>query len=284
MEVQKEWWKTQLATDIHETLRTKEAELPPFKGLSPQLGLRRYLVDWLSIINEKQGVHCTALHLAVYLLDQFMDSYDIQESRMHLVALGCLLVACKFEEEERRVPRIKKLNQYVREVYSEEEYLQMELTILKFFQWNISLPTPAHFLDYYMTEGVSQSDLHAGYPVCSVNKSRLYLEKYCHYFLEVSLQDHCFLVFRPSVIAAACVAASRICLHLSPTWTSRLHGITGYRWDHIAPCIETMLKVHEMDVKATKTTKETKDSISSAMMYERGKHSGYNRGYAVCIS
>lgn len=55
------------------------------------------------------------------------------------------------------------------------------------------------------------------------------------------LLDHAFLSFRPSQVAAACVAASRICLQISPSWTTALHLLTGYTWDHLTQCIELML-------------------------------------------
>lgn len=53
--------------------------------------------------------------------------------------------------------------------------------------------------------------------------------------------DHAFLGFRPSQVAAACIAASRICLQISPSWTTVLHLLTGYSWDHLTQCIQLML-------------------------------------------
>lgn len=53
--------------------------------------------------------------------------------------------------------------------------------------------------------------------------------------------DHAFLHFRPSLIAAACVCASRICMQISPAWTTQLQLLTCYSWEHLAQCIEMML-------------------------------------------
>ena len=91
--MEKEWWKTQLAVDIHENLREKETRLPTFTSASPQLKLRRYLVDWLAVICESVKSSHGVLHLAIFLMDQFMDKFDIQEPQLHLVALTCLLLA-----------------------------------------------------------------------------------------------------------------------------------------------------------------------------------------------
>lgn len=53
--------------------------------------------------------------------------------------------------------------------------------------------------------------------------------------------DHVFLCFAPSVVAAACVATSRLILHLSPTWPPRLHLLTGYSWESLIPCTDKLL-------------------------------------------
>lgn len=60
-------------------------------------------------------------------------------------------------------------------------------------------------------------------------------------FVCVFVVDHAFLSFRPSQVAAACIAASRICLQISPSWTTVLHLLTGYSWDHLTQCIQLML-------------------------------------------
>jgi hypothetical protein len=39
---------------------------------------RRHLVDWTSIVAEKLKLTSTTLHLAIKILDYFMDGHDIQ--------------------------------------------------------------------------------------------------------------------------------------------------------------------------------------------------------------
>lgn len=88
-----EWWETELAKDIVDVLRKKESHLPQYKASSPQITVRRYLVDWLAIIFEKTGSSYGILHLSVALMDYFMDNHDIPEAQLHLVALTCFLLA-----------------------------------------------------------------------------------------------------------------------------------------------------------------------------------------------
>ncbi|KAM4591896.1 cyclin-J [Odontesthes bonariensis] len=254
MELEDQWWKGQLAADIYQALRYKELKLPSYKGQSPQLNLRRYFADLVAIVSNRFRLCPAARHLAVYLLDLFMDRYDVTMQQLHMVSLSCLLLASKFEEREDRVPKLETLNSLtcmssMNLVLTKQGLLHMELLLLETFQWNLYLPTAAHFIEYYLSIAVHEGDLHDGWPMTSLEKTKLYMAKYADYFLEVSLQDHVFLCFTPSMVAAACVAASRLILHLSPTWPPRLQRLTGYSWENLVPCAEKLLTAHDSDVK-----------------------------------
>ncbi|KAL4659791.1 cyclin-J-like [Arapaima gigas] len=254
METEGQWWKDQLAADIHQALRIKELKLPAYRAHSPQISMRRYFADLLAMLSKRCQLCPTARHLAVYLLDLFMDHYDVAFKQLYAIALCCLLLASKFEEKEDRVPKLEQLNalSFMRSlnlVLTKQDLIRIELLLLETFGWNLCMPTAAHFIDYYLSISLQDGDLHNGWPLCSLPKTRAFMDKYTHYFLEVSLQDHTFLNFRPSQVAAACVAASRICLQISPGWSAALHLLTGYTWDHLAQCVELMLIAHDNDLQ-----------------------------------
>ncbi|XP_061901878.1 cyclin-J-like isoform X2 [Entelurus aequoreus] len=270
MERELQWWKGQLAADIHQSLRIKELKLPVYRAHSPQIGMRRYFADLLAILSNRYQLCPTARHLAVYLLDLFMDHYDVAIKQLYVIALSCLLLASKFEEKEDRVPKLEQLNSlgFMRNfnlVLNKKDLIKMELLLLETFGWNLCMPTPAHFIDYYLNASVQEGDLYNGWPLSSISKTKAFMDKYTHYFLEVSLQDHTFLSFRPSQVAAACVAASRICLQISPSWTTALHLLTGYTWDHLTQCIELMLIAHDNDVKEANKAKSTPPHRASSL-------------------
>ncbi|XP_037253795.1 cyclin-J-like protein [Falco rusticolus] len=252
--MEQQWWKGELAADIHQTLRTKELKLPMYKAHSPQIGMRRYFVDLLTVLCNRCDLCPTARHLAVYLLDLFMDHYDITVKQLHIISFACLLLASKFEEKEDKVPKLEYLNNLacmcnVNVVLNKKDLLRMEMLLLENFNWNLYLPTPAHYIDYYLHVSTCENDLHNGWPITSLAKIQDFLEKYAYYFLDFSVQDHTFLHFRPSLIAAACVCASRICMQISPAWTTQLELLTCYSWEHLAQCIEMMLIYYENDIK-----------------------------------
>lgn len=99
----------------------------------------------------------------------------------------------KFEEREDRVPKLETLNSLtcmssMNLVLTRQGLLQMELLLLETVHWNLYLPTAAHFIEYYLSIAVSETDLHDGWPMACLEKTVLYMNKYADYFLEVSLQ------------------------------------------------------------------------------------------------
>lgn len=73
----------------------QELKLPVYRGHSPQIGMRRYFADLLAILSNRYQLCPTARHLAVYLLDLFMDHYDVAVKQLYVTALTCLLLASK---------------------------------------------------------------------------------------------------------------------------------------------------------------------------------------------
>lgn len=73
----------------------QELKLPIYRAHSPQIGMRRYFADLLAIISNRYQLCPTARHLAVYLLDLFMDHYDVAVKQLYVIALSCLLLASK---------------------------------------------------------------------------------------------------------------------------------------------------------------------------------------------
>ncbi|KAM9694332.1 LOW QUALITY PROTEIN: cyclin-J-like protein [Trichechus inunguis] len=250
------WWEGCVASDVHCTLREKELKLPAFRAHSPLLKSRRFFVDILTLLSSHCRLCPAARHLAVYLLDHFMDRYNISTSKhLYTVAVSCLLLASKFEDREDHVPKLEQINS-TRILSSQnftltkKELLGTELLLLEAFGWNLCLPTPAHFLDYYLLASVSQKDHHChSWPTTCPRKTKECLKEYAHYFLEVTLQDHVFYKFQPSVVAAACVGASRICLQLSPYWTRDLQRISHYSLEHLSVCIEILLVAYDNVLK-----------------------------------
>lgn len=126
----------------------------------------------------------------------------------------------KFEEKEDRVPKLEQLNSLgfmcsLNLVLNKRDLIKMELLLLETFGWNLCMPTPAHFIDYYLHASVQEGDLYNGWPLSSLSKTKAFMDKYTHYFLEVSLQGRISgesepRVFVNSLISMWCELDQRI--------------------------------------------------------------------------
>jgi hypothetical protein len=47
---------------------------------------------------------------------------------------------------------------------------------------------------------------------------------------------------KPSLVAAACIAAARQTLQLSPKWTSILQYVTKYQFMDLLPCVSILIR------------------------------------------
>ena len=97
----------------------------------------------------------------------------------------------KFEDCENNIPRLSELNHLGAAScpYTSQQFLSMELRLLQFFQWNISLPTAAHFYEYYLVDCVTADDYFEGRVLGSQATTAVAtMSKYVIYFLEISLQ------------------------------------------------------------------------------------------------
>ena len=54
--------------------------------------------------------------------------------------------------------------------------------------------------------------------------------------------DHIYRNYLPSLVATACIASSRWCLHITPPWTGELENLSGYTWDDLHPLVQNMLR------------------------------------------
>lgn len=156
------WWYTEYADDIEETLRERENQLITYYFQSPQIEYRHYLIELICTIAESRSLSRKTVHLSVYILDSFMDNHNIYPERLKLVALVCLLVASKFEERECKVPKIADLNTVIKNQYPHNDFYSLELMVLTFMNWNLTVPTTATFIERYVGYVVHCSEVDEG--------------------------------------------------------------------------------------------------------------------------
>ncbi|GIX96154.1 cyclin-J [Caerostris darwini] len=262
MTTEKDWCVGEYAEDIHKYLRSKERKRFLFRGQSPQLHMRKKLVQWMDTVCQKMKFCTTVQHLAVYLLDIFMDNHTIQCDHLHMVVVGCLIVAVKLEENDNLIPKNSDLNALLGNKYKLIEFVQMEVSVLNFFNWDVLFPTAAHFAEYYALFAIQPTDTLQDKSLSDYDLVKVYVNKYINYFLEVTIQDPIFINFCPSIVAASCVASARVCLSLSPPWPMPLQNRTYYKYPQMKPCMDLLQKALETDMAASRKGLENISDMS----------------------
>ncbi|CAH1399071.1 unnamed protein product [Nezara viridula] len=152
------WCLSSYASEIHSYLKKKEINVRRIHFRSPQLKFRPGLIDWIRSLSVKMKFTTLTVHLGVRLIDVFMDSHNIKQSRLPSICLICLLIAAKFEEEDSMIPKLTDLPSFVNDETTKEDFVYLEFYVLESFNWFVGFATAAHFAEYYSLFAVVKGD------------------------------------------------------------------------------------------------------------------------------
>lgn len=251
--------------DILETLKESEANRKQLKFIAPQMQHRPLMVQLIQDVCEEQRFRRTTVHLAIYLLDIFMSCHAIPERRLKLVALTCLFVACKLEDNESNVPTLSTLNGFVGNIYEPSEFVNLEVRMLKFFNWDLTIPSAATFLDLFELHSLSRNEYaaFASHPETPQNCFTTYvrcINRTAGELLSASLGHFKLCRIKPSQLAASCIAVGRILTQNVPVWSEQLTSLTGYTYSQLHVLCEQLI----FDDRARSPATSPKRSISDA--------------------
>lgn len=248
-------WPVEYAADQAEVRRQKEQLRVDFAFQSPQVQYRSYLVSWMRLKAEKFKFNICTLHLAIYVMDVFMDNHNIEKERLHIVALICLWIASKYEEYDVRIPRLSHLNKEVANLYKVNDFLDLEVLVLSFLDWDLNLPTAAHFSEYYSLFAVTRRDWNEKENVESYENFWQEARRVVNNYLDLSLNDINMVHYLPSAIASACILLARQQLQLAPVWTFELEEVTKYIRTDLTECANDILSCQTPLDKANRKRK-----------------------------
>ncbi|GMF37028.1 unnamed protein product [Phytophthora fragariaefolia] len=95
-----------------------------------------------------------------------------------------------------------------------------------------------------------------------VDEAHEYYCKYAEFFVDLVLQEYSLQVYRPSVVAASILVASRKALGVTPLWRDELSVLTGYDEKQVAPCFQAVWEHFEATFGPRNKTYERDDSPS----------------------
>ncbi|KAJ6571760.1 cyclin-like protein [Mycena capillaripes] len=184
--------------------------------------MRGVLNDWLIQLHFRFRLLPETLFLAVNIIDRFLSARVVSLAKLQLVGVTCMFIAAKFEEVI--APSVQQFQEIADSSYTESEILQAERYVLKTLDWNLSYPSPVHYL-----RRVSKAD--------DYNLKARTLGKY---LIEIACLEWRLIAAPPSLLAAAAIWLARIALG-EENWTPNLAHYSSYPESALLPTANLML-------------------------------------------
>lgn len=104
--------------------------------------------------------------------------------------------------------------------------------LLNFWQWDLNFSTSLHFLEHYLSCDLFFKCIEGLHP-------NIFNNFKCQtvYLANLTLTEVFFVYFKPSIVAASCIAAARVHFRLLPTWPTGMELLTGYSYCDIEECV-----------------------------------------------
>lgn len=238
-------------------MRRSEHKRYKYLKQSPQLDSRSKLLEVARSVCAERSLHRTTLHLAVYILDTFMDVFEISHERLRLFSVVCVLIASKIEDRSECVPRWEEIQQFLDPTNQAgpRECRILECMILNSLNWRVGVPTAATFMEYYIDQSITVQDVQGSENSETVNLKnlqmfkdlRLIMYNLIYYLLDLSLNEVALIGVLPSKLAAASILCARFLLSYEPIWTINLANVTGYVLEDVIKLAKELLVIYKVD-------------------------------------
>ena len=149
--------------------------------------MRAILIDWLIDVHLKYKLVPQTIYIAVNLLDRYLSKNDTDRTKLQLVGVTAMFIACKYEEIY--PPDLKDFVYITDGAYVKSDVLHLEHKMLKSLNFDITFPTQWSIFEIY--------------------KKKLDLNEKCFklawFLMELCLINIKSLKFKMSVLAASAI-------------------------------------------------------------------------------
>jgi len=166
--------------------------------------MRPYLLDFLIEAHASFGLLPETLFLTINILDRYCSKRVVYRKHYQLVGCTALLIASKYGEPGKKVPRIKELANMCCSLYEEDMFTQMERHVMVTLDWVIGPPTVDAFLQVALDD-----------EACDPEVAHM-----ARYISEIAMFHKEYVSVRPSEMAKASLALSRVILRRSQPYPS----------------------------------------------------------------
>lgn len=187
--------------------------------------MRAILLDWIFDVHHKFKLNQETLYLTVNLIDRFLSNVNIPKSQLQLLGVTALMIACKYEEIY--YPKVSKFLTICAGIYSKDNILDMEASLLNTINYEVTVPTQYQFLKRF---------LH----ICNACTTAKFI---AFYLSELSLMSFSILRFNCSTIAASCVYLAMKLTTSDMNWDKDYANYIEYTFESLKDCILDLSKL-----------------------------------------
>jgi cyclin B len=217
---------SEYVNDIYEYMRELELKFnirPKCMANQTEINgrMRGILIDWLIQVHLRFQLLQETLYLTISILDRYLQVENVAKSKLQLVGVTCMWVACKYEEMY--APEVADFVYITDNAYSSTEMRQMECQILIALDFQLGRPLAIHFLRRNSKAGEVDATMHT----------------MAKYLMELTVVDYDMVHLRPSEIAAAALCLAIKLISNAP-WTPTLVYYSRYTEQQLMPIIRKM--------------------------------------------
>ncbi|KAI8740149.1 G2/mitotic-specific cyclin-B3 [Biomphalaria glabrata] len=217
------------AQDIFDYYRRRENMfiIPPYLDRQSTIsaGMRAILVDWMVEVQESFELNHETLYLAVKLTDIYLSRITVNKEMLQLIGASAIFVSSKFDE--RCPPLIEDFIYICDNAFDKDEFIQMEMELLRKVNFDLGVPISYRFLRRYSK-------------VARLSIETLTLARF---ILEMSLMEYDLVKEKDSKVAAAALYIA-MKMRKEGVWQGDLVKSSHYKVDdfkHLIVALNKML-------------------------------------------
>lgn len=202
--------------------------------------MRAILYDWLVDVHLKFKLLPETLFLAFNLIDRYLNKKSIHRTKLQLLGVTSMLIACKYEEIY--APEVKDFVYITDKAYTADEVKAMESDVLITLEFNVTMPSSFRFLEFF--------NFYIKYDNLVMN--------FTFFLLELSIVEYKMLKYKSSLIAAAVLYVSTKLLHKEnivynaniDSNLQRLYDLSGFMEEEIKECAKEVCMIYDNSDKS----------------------------------
>lgn len=241
----------QYAQDIFLYLKQKEeaCQVTCYFDRQPEVTrhMRAVLVDWMVEVQENFELNHETLYLAVKLVDHYLMVKTVPRDILQLLGASGLFIACKFDE--RCPPALDDFIYICDDAYDRQQFIDMEMELLRQVDFNLGLPLSYRFLRRYAK-------------CCHASMESLTLARF---ILEQSLMHSQFMEIRDSLLASAALLLA-FKMMKKGEWDCTLEHYSGYKEPELLECMKQLNTM--LSAPPNKSLSTIKNKYSHKVFYE----------------